>query len=120
MQRFFAVSLDDKLILKGGNHPCEGHVEIYHEGRWGYVGDEGWNKSTEEVVCRSTHCGTPAEDSYGNILRSRDRVVWLNEVACSGAERHLSLCRIHGWDVSVYKKSTVKWMRCSRKVFTLF
>uniref|UniRef100_A0A096LS53 SRCR domain-containing protein n=1 Tax=Poecilia formosa TaxID=48698 RepID=A0A096LS53_POEFO len=94
--------------------PCEGHVEVYYDNEMGYVGDKNWNEKTDEVVCKSTHCGRPVGNS--NVYRSYSRPVWLNELDCKGNEESLWDC--DGWpgpSVSFYRKPTVKKVKCSCK-----
>ncbi|KAM9350289.1 scavenger receptor cysteine-rich type 1 protein M130 [Symphorus nematophorus] len=80
-----STGADNRLILKGKT-PCEGHIEIFHNGIWGYLGDTKWDSNIEDVVCRSAHCGNSV--SMENVLRSENRTVWLNEVSCTGQEAH--------------------------------
>ncbi|XP_026189180.1 scavenger receptor cysteine-rich type 1 protein M130 [Mastacembelus armatus] len=105
-----------RLILAGENNPCEGHIKLYRENKWGYVGDKGWKRSTEEVVCRTTHCGDPLKDSTEDVYIPVNSPIWLNEVNCSGNEPHLEKCLFPGWNISVYRKDTVKKIKCSDNV----
>lgn len=102
-----------KLILSNGTGPCEGHLQVYHSGEWRYVGDKNWNRRVEEVVCRSTNCGTPV--SSRETLRPIGSSVWLNQLSCSGNESHLWDCQHPGWGVSVFRKDTTRVVTCSRK-----
>uniref|UniRef100_A0A8C6LBY0 Scavenger receptor cysteine-rich type 1 protein M130-like n=1 Tax=Nothobranchius furzeri TaxID=105023 RepID=A0A8C6LBY0_NOTFU len=116
---FEPVSLEDnfRLFLRSSQGPCEGHVEVSYNGEWGYVGDKYWNTTTEEVVCRSTHCGTPVENSTRSVRRSMKKKVWLNELKCDGNESNLWDCpNWPGPGVSFYQKPTVKKVRCSYKI----
>ncbi|XP_071331666.1 scavenger receptor cysteine-rich type 1 protein M160 isoform X2 [Trachinotus anak] len=107
---------ENRLILSGGSHPCEGYVEIYHDNLWGYVGDKYWNKDTEKVVCRSIHCGIPVESSTEEVARPENSTVWLNELHCKGDEENLWDCSWPGWGVSVYRKPSVKKITCSNEI----
>ncbi|XP_074537958.1 scavenger receptor cysteine-rich type 1 protein M130 isoform X2 [Halichoeres trimaculatus] len=105
-----------QLILKGQKQPCEGQVQVYYNNQWGFVGDTKWDEKTEEVVCRSTHCGKPVKNSTGITFRPIDSKVWLNELGCKGSEGHLWECENPGWGISEYRPDTVKTIKCSRKI----
>ncbi|KAM3616980.1 uncharacterized protein V6R79_000555 [Siganus canaliculatus] len=111
-----AFSQDTRLILKNDEkgNPCEGHVEIHSNGTWGLVGDTLWNEKTEEVVCRSAHCGEPV--SSQDVIQHSDSSTWLNEMNCSGSEEHLWDCSNPGWNISYYSKDSHKKISCSYNI----
>ncbi|XP_053705321.1 deleted in malignant brain tumors 1 protein isoform X2 [Synchiropus splendidus] len=110
------LSGDNWVILEGGKDPCEGFVKVFHHNEWGYVGDKFWSRSTEEVVCRSTLCGQPVENATVDEFLPAGAVVRLNEVECVGSEADLLQCKKPGWNISKYRKKTVKKMKCSEKI----
>ncbi|XP_063321491.1 scavenger receptor cysteine-rich type 1 protein M160 [Pelmatolapia mariae] len=109
---------EDKLILKNkGGYPCEGYLEVYHNNIWGFVGDKHWDKNTEKVVCKSTHCGEPVENSVTDIPKpSKHSTIWLNELKCEGDESTLWECKHPGWNYSDYSRVTVKKITCSSNI----
>ncbi|XP_068193104.1 scavenger receptor cysteine-rich type 1 protein M160 [Antennarius striatus] len=103
-----------RLILQNGTSPCEGHIAVYHDGTWGYAGDTEWSRSAEEVVCRSAHCGKHV--STENTLRPVGSKVWINDFKCNGRENYLWKCAHPGWGASIYRKDTMKWIKCSNEI----
>uniref|UniRef100_A0A8C5R2Y6 SRCR domain-containing protein n=1 Tax=Leptobrachium leishanense TaxID=445787 RepID=A0A8C5R2Y6_9ANUR len=83
------------LRLAGGEHACAGRVEIYYEGEWGAVCDDGWSRVNTDVVCRQAGCGFTVLSlvSYG----PGNGTVLLDDVSCNGNERALWQCMHRGW-----------------------
>ena len=83
--------------LVGGRGPHEGRVEVFYNGRWGSVCDEGWSISDAEVVCRELgYSGVVAAACCGRFGLGNG-TIWLADVKCTGIERNIRTCSHSGW-----------------------
>ncbi|XP_068738787.1 deleted in malignant brain tumors 1 protein-like [Montipora capricornis] len=86
-----------RLRLVGGPRKGEGRVEIYHNGAWGTVCDDGWDVNDAQVVCRELGflfaLSAPIVARFGEGSGS----IWLNNVQCTGSESSIRNCRHAGW-----------------------
>ncbi|NWH52954.1 MARCO protein, partial [Fregata magnificens] len=81
-------------IAEGGRR---GRVEIFHEGSWGTICDDGWSTHDATVVCRmlgysrgvSAFTATPGTGK-----------IWLDDVSCSGRELSIFDCAKPDWGVN--------------------
>ncbi|XP_056155908.1 antigen WC1.1 [Lampris incognitus] len=111
-----AVQDEPSLILRGGDNPCMGYIEIYYQGQWGIVGDNKWTRSNEDVVCQSIGCGRSL-GSVDVLRQNTNSIVWVNEVTCTGSEDQLWECPgFAGWNVSFYIKDSYKHITCSDRI----
>ncbi|KAM3622895.1 uncharacterized protein V6R79_004376 [Siganus canaliculatus] len=88
---------EGEIRLLNGNNSCSGRVEIFHQGQWGTVCDDGWSLVDAQVVCRQLGCGrvqsAPTLARYGQGTGP----IWLDDVACTGDELKLSECSHRGF-----------------------
>ncbi len=80
------------LRLSGGEGPCSGRLEVYHNAVWGSVCDDQWDISDAQVVCRQLGCGAALRADGNSVFGAGEGVVWLNRVECRGNEIHLWDC----------------------------
>ena len=86
--------------LAEGSSYNEGRVEVYYNGEWGTVCDDGWDDIDAGVVCRQLGFG-----SLGTAIGLADfgqgsGSIWLDGVSCSGDELTLANCGHLGVNVT--------------------
>nr|XP_006812538.1 PREDICTED: deleted in malignant brain tumors 1 protein-like [Saccoglossus kowalevskii] len=107
------LSKNKAVRLVAGPTEFEGRVEVYINGEWGTVCDDGWDIHDANVVCRSLGYGkalaavrSPAYGpGTGNIL--------MDEVDCAGDEAELINCRQHAWGENDCGHNEDAGVRCS-------
>ncbi|MEZ4475671.1 MAG: hypothetical protein R3F60_33705 [bacterium] len=87
---------DGDVRLVGGAAPNEGRVEIFFQGQWGTVCDDGWEggnaigQRNADVVCRQLgYVGAQRVDYQA--IQGVDPI-WLDDVVCVGNEPALAAC----------------------------
>ncbi|CAC5384294.1 DMBT1 [Mytilus coruscus] len=84
--------------LEGGTVPNEGRVEVYHQGQWGTMCDDGFTVNDARVICRmlgfETKNVTINPTSYfgTSILK-----IMMDDIRCTGEETHIAACNFSGW-----------------------
>ena len=80
------------IRLKDGNLQTNGRVEIYHNGEWGTVCDDGWDTADATVVCRQLGFYS-LKRAYGSAHYGPGTgPIWLSKLSCIGNEYKLTDC----------------------------
>ena len=96
-------------------------MEVYHNGEWGTVCDDGWDLNDAQVVCNELGLGDAvvATDRafYGQGLGQ----IWLDELGCAGTEWTIRNCSHRGWG-RVYRCIHFKdaGVKCSSGMYLYF
>uniref|UniRef100_A0A670HU34 Neurotrypsin n=1 Tax=Podarcis muralis TaxID=64176 RepID=A0A670HU34_PODMU len=85
------------IRLAGGHKPNEGRVEVYHNGSWGCVCDDGWTGINAQVACRQLGFSGPAQLAAEGEFASGQGFILLDDVACTGSELSLFDCPHSNW-----------------------
>lgn len=93
------VPEEGNVRLFGGSD-SEGRVEIYHNGKWGTVCDDGWDMAEAQVVCRQLHFPGAKSVVTGKDYGKASGPIWLDDLKCKGTENYLFSCAFKGWGVT--------------------
>lgn len=88
-----AVPLEDfDLRLSTGDQlRVAGRVEMYHQGGWHPICDDGWDNVDATVVCRQIFGAGARGSAFGSAVGLTDRFI-LDDLQCTGVERRLFDC----------------------------
>ena len=75
----------------------EGRVEVYFNGTWGTVCDNGWDLNDAEVVCSKLGYGPAISIRHEIFYGHGSERILLDNVSCVGTERSISECSHGGW-----------------------
>uniref|UniRef100_A0AAX7UZ32 Neurotrypsin n=1 Tax=Astatotilapia calliptera TaxID=8154 RepID=A0AAX7UZ32_ASTCA len=80
----------------GTNDTLEGRVEVFVNGQWGSVCDDGWNDVNAAVVCRQLGFTGVAKARSMAYFGEGQGPIHLDNVRCSGTETSLGQCPAEG------------------------
>ncbi|XP_029441169.1 LOW QUALITY PROTEIN: soluble scavenger receptor cysteine-rich domain-containing protein SSC5D-like [Rhinatrema bivittatum] len=78
--------------LTNGSTPCNGRLEVQHQGEWGTVCDDSWGIADAKVVCRELGCGAVKIANACDRFGEGTGRIWLDQVQCTGKEMQLLDC----------------------------
>uniref|UniRef100_A0A8V5FYC5 Uncharacterized protein n=1 Tax=Melopsittacus undulatus TaxID=13146 RepID=A0A8V5FYC5_MELUD len=81
-----------RLRLAGGPDRCAGRVELYVNGAWSPVCQDGWDIPDATVVCRQLRCGAALEASGSARFGPGAAPPWTGAGGCTGSEASLWDC----------------------------
>ena len=74
-------------------------MEVYHNGEWGTVCDDGWDLDDAQVVCRELGFVQAINASSRAFYGQGSGRIWLDNVNCVGTEFTIGNCSHNGWGV---------------------
>ncbi|XP_028407342.1 deleted in malignant brain tumors 1 protein-like [Dendronephthya gigantea] len=95
-----------------------GRVEVFYNGLWGTICDDGWDLRDARVVCRQLGYKDAARALHDGQVPSGSRRIWLSDVDCNGDELNITYCPHSGWGShSCWHRKDVE-VKCTTKDFT--
>ena len=79
-------------LVDGGSYN-EGRVEVYYNGRWGTVCNDGWNDKYASLVCTQLGFGSSGELADFEYGRGN---IFLDNVMCTSNDTILASCGHYG------------------------
>ncbi|XP_028414251.1 uncharacterized protein LOC114537309 [Dendronephthya gigantea] len=74
-----------------------GRVEVFFNGQWGTICDDGWDFKDARVVCRQLGYQDAVRALQGGQVPHGSGRILLDEVGCKGMEQNLISCSHKGW-----------------------
>lgn len=98
--------------LAGDASEHSGRVEVYHDGEWGTICDNGWSLTETNVICKQL--GYPGAIGYetGGHFGSGSGPVFLDQVKCDGSEHFITECDHTGWYTHICSHEEDVGVRC--------
>ncbi|XP_019817830.2 neurotrypsin isoform X1 [Bos indicus] len=88
----FRFSLGFPIRLMDGENKKEGRVEVFINGQWGTVCDDGWTDKDATVICRQLGYKGPARARSMAYFGEGEGPIHMDNVKCTGNERSLADC----------------------------
>ena len=70
-------------------------MEVYHNGEWGTVCDNGWDLNDAQVVCRELGLSEATNAVHNAFYGEGSGQIWLENLDCVGTEWSIRNCS-HG------------------------
>ena len=87
-------NFSDVRLLDGGDFTHhKGRVEIYYNGAWGTVCDNGWDLADANVVCRQLGFEGALKATKLAAFGEGTGKIWMTYVQCTGSESALRECK---------------------------
>ncbi|XP_052810124.1 deleted in malignant brain tumors 1 protein-like isoform X2 [Mya arenaria] len=105
------------IRLRNGTTQLEGRVEIYHNGVWGTICDDGTSKNFAKVVCRQLGYATEnVSVRTGAYFGEGSDPIWLDDVTCQGNETMIDACTFRPWGVHNCKHGEDVGVTCTSNI----
>ena len=88
-------------------------MEVYHNGEWGTVCDDGWDLNDAQVVCNELDLDVAISARYNASYGQGGGQIWLDDLKCVGTELNIRMCPHTGWGANNCSHSEDAGVQCS-------
>ena len=106
--------------LTNGPTKYEGAVEVYHNGEWGAVCDNGWDINDAHVVCNQLYLGEAMNAIRGAFYGQSSGKIWLDDLNCTGTEKSIKQCPHNGWGTQNCSHSKTAGVKCTTGMLYIY
>ena len=92
-------------------------MEVYHNGEWGTVCDDGWDLNDAQVVCNELDLGYAVAASHEAFYGQGNGRIWLNNLNCIGSEGTIGDCTHGGWGIDSCTHSEDAGAKCIKGMY---
>ena len=71
-------------------------MEVYYNGEWGTVCDDGWDLNDAQVVCRQLGFGGAIAVRVNAFYGQGSGQIWIDQLNCTGTELTIENCPHNG------------------------
>ena len=87
-------------------------MEVYHNGEWGTVCDDGWDLNDAQVVCSELGLSPVIAIRHNASYGQGGGQIWLDHLNCVGTEWTIRMCPHRGWGDSKCSHSKDAGVQC--------
>ena len=100
-------------LVNSYNLLYEGRVEVYYNGTWGTICDDGWDLNDAEVVCKELGFGQAIAIRKEEFYGQGSGPIWLDDLKCVGTESSIINCSHSGWGTNDCNYSSNAGVSCA-------
>ncbi|XP_078610727.1 scavenger receptor cysteine-rich domain-containing group B protein-like isoform X2 [Branchiostoma floridae x Branchiostoma japonicum] len=86
-----------QVRLSGGDNYSYGRVEVYYNGQWGTVCDDGFGWQEARVICRELGFSDYQTYHHNALFGPGTGPIWMDGLNCNGYESSLQYCPRNNW-----------------------